>query len=375
MSFNIFNSIILAGVIQGLVFGFIVFLSKKYKSKSVYFLATLIVTYSINNLQYYLVDIGLINYDELFKSYYFPWVEFTPALLYFYLVSFLFPEKGINKKEKWLLLLFSIHFIVTIVYKMLVRIESKSDAIEQLVTDLRTYIAYYAELVNAIFSICVLIVLFFKIKYYQKTHSKFEQDHIKLELNWLKTTLFVLLILTILNITLVITDMQFFDDVSYYPVWILVSVVIYWLGHVGIYKYGVREEREEIRNKNKNTKSPIEKGKTKHIIIERLKSYLVEEKHFLDSELTLEKTAQALELSQGHLSKIINTELNVNFKEFINFLRVEEAKNYLIDSEFSNYTLVAIGLEAGFNSKSAFNASFKKLTGTTPSQYKLQYKN
>jgi len=54
-------------------------------------------------------------------------------------------------------------------------------------------------------------------------------------------------------------------------------------------------------------------------------------------------------------------------------LRVEEAKTYLIDNEFANYTLVAIGLEAGFNSKSAFNSSFKKITGKTPSQFKQRH--
>lgn len=91
--------------------------------------------------------------------------------------------------------------------------------------------------------------------------------------------------------------------------------------------------------------------------------------------MTLEKTAEALELSQGHLSKIINTELDVSFKDYINALRVEEAKSYLSDGDFSNYTLVAIGLEAGFNSKSAFNASFKKITGQTPSQFKKRQIN
>ena len=89
----------------------------------------------------------------------------------------------------------------------------------------------------------------------------------------------------------------------------------------------------------------------------------------------MEKTAEALELSQGHLSKIINTELGVGFKDYINALRVEEAKTYLLDKEFSNYTLVAIGLEAGFNSKSAFNSSFKKITGETPSQFKKTHIN
>lgn len=350
-------------------------LSKKYRHISVYFLVTIIVTYSLNNLQYYLVDIGLINYDEFYRNYYFPWVELTPVLLYFYVVSFLFPEKKINRKAKWLWSLFGLHFLVSLLYKVLIRVESTSKDIDYLTGSLRYYSAYYAELVTGLFSICILIVLFFKIKNYKNLHTEFLQNYIRLELNWLKITLFLFLILTILNVTLVVTDMQLFEDISYYPVWILLTLIIYWLGHIGVYKYGIVQERKSIRKNRKTESSVKQESKTKHIIIERLKQFLEDEKRFLDSSLTLDKTAEALELSQGHLSKIINTELGISFKDYINALRVEEAKSYLKDEDFSKYTLVAIGLEAGFNSKSAFNSSFKKITGETPSQFKQKHIN
>ncbi|WP_178989587.1 helix-turn-helix domain-containing protein [Winogradskyella schleiferi] len=375
MNFNIYNSIILAGVIQGLIFGAVVLFSKKYNHKSVYFLVTMIVIYSLNNLQYYFVDIGVFDYNEFFKNYYFPWAELVPALLYFYVLSFLFPEKKNSNKSRWLLLLFGLHFLISAVYKVLVRINSKLEFLEQLKDGLRYYSAYYAELVTGLLGICVLVVLFFKIKDYQKKHLEFQREYIKLELNWLKITLLLFLLLTILNVSLVITDMTLFEDISYYPVWILLTLIIYWLGHIGIYKYGIVEERKQIRKKKKNKTAPILEIKTKHIIIERLKQFLENEKRFLDSSLTLEKTADALELSQGHLSKIINKELGISFKDYINTLRVEEAKSYLQDEDFSNYTLVAIGLEAGFNSKSAFNTSFKKITGETPSQFKQKHNN
>lgn len=375
MNFNIYNSIILAGVIQGLIFGAIVFMSKRYNHKSVYFLVAMIVTYSLNNLQYYLVDIGWIDYDEFYRNYYFPWVEFTPALLCFYVVSFLYPEEKINRKAKWLFSVFALHFFVSIAYKVFIRVEQKSEYIDTVIENLRYYSAYYAELVTGLFSICILFVLFFKIKNYQKKHISFQQDHIKLELNWLKRTLFLFLVLTLLNMILVVTDLQLFEDVSYYPVWILLTLIIYWLGHVGVYKYGIVKQRRHIRNKRVQKRINQSESKTKHIIIERLKQFLEDEKRFLDASLTLEKTAEALELSQGHLSKIINTELGISFKDYINSLRVEEAKSYLIDNDFSNYTVVAIGLEAGFNSKSAFNSSFKKITGETPSQFKKRHIN
>jgi len=102
---------------------------------------------------------------------------------------------------------------------------------------------------------------------------------------------------------------------------------------------------------------------------------LVNEKLYLDATLTLDKVANRLNISPGYLSKIINEELKVNFKEYVNSLRVEQAKLYLIDDDFANYTLVSIGLESGFNSKSAFHSSFKKITGDTPSSYRKNYLN
>jgi AraC-like DNA-binding protein len=82
-----------------------------------------------------------------------------------------------------------------------------------------------------------------------------------------------------------------------------------------------------------------------------------------------------LDLSRSHLSRIINSELKTTFSDYINLLRVNEAKKYLLQPDFSNYTLVAIGLEAGFNSKTTFNSAFKKFAGMTPSAFKKLHTN
>ena len=44
----------------------------------------------------------------------------------------------------------------------------------------------------------------------------------------------------------------------------------------------------------------------------------------------------------------------------------------LLHPDFSNYSLLSIGLEVGFNSKATFYNSFKKNTGITPNEYKKQ---
>jgi AraC-like DNA-binding protein len=68
---------------------------------------------------------------------------------------------------------------------------------------------------------------------------------------------------------------------------------------------------------------------------------------------------------------LLNDNLGKSFALFINEYRIEEAKHLL--KENNSFTLEAIGFEAGFSSKSTFYATFKKVTGQTPSEFKKQH--
>jgi AraC-like DNA-binding protein len=54
---------------------------------------------------------------------------------------------------------------------------------------------------------------------------------------------------------------------------------------------------------------------------------------------------------------------------------VAEVKKNLTDPQKQNLKILTIALEAGFNSKTAFNTIFKKITGLTPSVYRQKIKN
>jgi AraC-like DNA-binding protein len=87
----------------------------------------------------------------------------------------------------------------------------------------------------------------------------------------------------------------------------------------------------------------------------------------------MESVASDLGMSKSYFSKLVNSYSSYNFSDFINSLRVEQAKKFLSDDEFSQYTIVAIGLECGFNSKSTFYSAFKKFTSETPTSYREQF--
>lgn len=88
---------------------------------------------------------------------------------------------------------------------------------------------------------------------------------------------------------------------------------------------------------------------------------------YKDSTLTLRKLANELNLSQHHLSQIINENTEGNYYELINGYRIKEAKTLLSHTELS---VIDVAYESGFNSKSAFYSEFKKQTGMTPGKFR-----
>ncbi len=103
---------------------------------------------------------------------------------------------------------------------------------------------------------------------------------------------------------------------------------------------------------------------------EKLSKYMKSSKPYLNPELTLSQLAGELGISSHFLSQVINEKLELNFFDFINGYRVEEFKERTSNPNYSNFSLLGIALECGFNSKSAFNRIFKQKTGLTPSQFK-----
>lgn len=105
-------------------------------------------------------------------------------------------------------------------------------------------------------------------------------------------------------------------------------------------------------------------------ILARLKEHLETAKPYLNNSLTLKDLADALSVSEHNLSEVINTSLGQTFFEMVNSCRVQEVQRRLVDPAHSHFTLTAIAFDSGFNSKSTFNAVFRRITGVTPSEYR-----
>lgn len=160
------------------------------------------------------------------------------------------------------------------------------------------------------------------------------------------------------------------------PLWLLIAFLI--LSIPVFYFLKKRKQKNEklsvlLTNNNSKINGNISKKivnpRFENDIWEKLKSIMHERKVFLDKDISLHTLALMLDTNTTYLSKVINDHADCNFTTFINQYRVTEACRLLSDISDSHLTIEAIALSCGFNSKSAFNVSFKKIKNITPSEF------
>jgi AraC-like DNA-binding protein len=105
-----------------------------------------------------------------------------------------------------------------------------------------------------------------------------------------------------------------------------------------------------------------------------LSTLMKTDKLFLDNDLNLPMVAEKLSISIHEASFLINETTKDNFYNFINKYRVEEAKKLLASTKMEELNILGIAFASGFNSKTTFNTTFKKIVGISPSQYSKEQK-
>jgi AraC-like DNA-binding protein len=102
----------------------------------------------------------------------------------------------------------------------------------------------------------------------------------------------------------------------------------------------------------------------------KLAAFMENEKPYLDCELTLQTLASQFGMPEKELSILINHYVGKHFFDFINDFRIEEAKSILENPANKALTILEVLYQVGFNSKSSFYTSFKKVTNQTPTEYR-----
>jgi len=105
-------------------------------------------------------------------------------------------------------------------------------------------------------------------------------------------------------------------------------------------------------------------------LFERISKLIIDEKRYLESDLSLAGVSKLVGKSAQKTSSVINQYAKRNFNDFINYYRIQNAKAVLSDTENEKFTISSIAFDTGFSSISSFNSAFKKFEGITPSSFR-----
>ncbi|RPI04132.1 MAG: AraC family transcriptional regulator [Ignavibacteriae bacterium] len=230
----------------------------------------------------------------------------------------------------------------------------------------------------AIIPVQGLVYTFFTIRIEREYDKKIRDQYSTIDLinlHWLKhITIAMIIIWSIVAILFVLQLLTSGHTGIYVLLQLSISILIYSIG------YKAMQQPEIFLNPSAASSLSASSGKYERSglsdefaeeIKNKLQTVMTAEKPYLENDLTLQKLADRIKISSHNLSEVINSKMNLTYYDFINSHRVEEFKSRLHDPENEKYNLLSIAFDSGFKSKGTFNSIFKKFTGLTPSEYKM----
>jgi AraC-like DNA-binding protein len=175
-----------------------------------------------------------------------------------------------------------------------------------------------------------------------------------------------LTLLTMLWAAAVLMNMQVFTLIEF-----ILTLFLFALGYTGYFNPAFFEQPKLLKKKTAEVEPPLFPHYTDPNELLRLTSAFEQKDLHTRPKLSLEELAGELNLPPRYVSYLINRYHATNFHHFVNSYRVKEVIRKINNPAEQHKTLLALALESGFNSKSAFNQVFKTHTGQSPSEYLL----
>ena len=159
---------------------------------------------------------------------------------------------------------------------------------------------------------------------------------------------------------------RYFTYVNYESVWVAIPVLLYVIGYFSLKQPELFRIPLEAKISEKKARlSTLDSD----LLKKKLDSLMLNEKVFLQHDLTLRDVAKLLKTSTNNISWLLNSVYNTTFYDFINSHRIKEFVKEVENKKHLQNTILAISIDAGFNSKSTFNKAFKVVMKDTPSNY------
>lgn len=373
---DLFSTFILLGFVQGLILAY--FFLTHYKGKR---LPNLFLGILILGMSLIISDVWLGYTNYMFQVL---WVvDFTePLNLLLAPMAYLYIRTGVSQRTDRLdwphfipAVLYFVYMCVLIypqglAFKYNSHLDSYHPEMMYLPWDSygERWMFYPKRHINDLTFISMVIyhiagVVFLRNAFKERGISPFTR--VKSDLSWYRDMhlLFMLLIITFFVVR---TNIQ--HDLGDHIIAAFISLIIYVTSFT-VLRRSLFFQETNVRQSKKYEKSSLT-AEIQSSTLRKLEEVMTSEKPFLDPGFSMPVLARRLGISTHHLSQILNEELKQNFFDFSGAYRIREAQKLLTDEESNYIKIEEIAQMVGYNSKSAFNTAFRKVTGSTPSEYK-----
>lgn len=372
MRHDLASHIMLLGIVQGLFLALVIFVRAKGKSAIMFFGWALLVQCLVF-LDVYLSYTGLMKYVMVLNDSTEPLVLLIAPTLYFFLYALLERKPISLKKHGW-------HFLLSLAYAL----SQTNYYLSPLEVKINAYLgAYYRNLgfldvpegVDysyqiikdqfrwlVLFSCALYLTLSFRLILKSKKGGWMSAKNIKLDKYIFSRN--TVIIFLVLSLTLFLIFLNYDDDGGDHYIGMVQTITIF-ITSFFILSESRFFERSWIADKYETlTANPIK--------LESIEEFLNNTAYYSQQDASLKNLAEKLDTNANTVSKLINSQTGMNFNDYINQKRIVLAQQRLLDTEFKQLTVEAIGESVGFKSKSAFYNAFKKHTGQSPSAFMRQ---
>jgi AraC-like DNA-binding protein len=377
---DLFALFMILGIGQGLFLSFVFLFKKDSRQNSnillglLLFCLTLTITESFLNYTGYILNVMylfsatnslaftygpllfLYIYTQLYGNIKLKWVHLIPFVLYATFYLFYFNLQSNDFK-------YNIY-----IYWYKIDLPQISQVIKKdfwFINSLR-FQHYYSPTVVIHFGSYLLISLSFIIKYIKSNtlnSSSIKSAHVKWLRNLLIAFIFLYIIQVPISLIIKLSTHNYLSNIA-------LSGILYFISFSYITNSSFFNKKDlAVGQGSKYAKSSLS-DLFKEELLDRIIKLMETKALYKDNLFSLSILSKEVGASSNHVSQVINECLGHSFYDFVAVYRITEAKKLLTSDEYKNFTIEQLAYDVGYNSKSAFNASFKKITGKNPSEYR-----
>jgi len=365
--------VILLGALQGFIFSGLLFFSAKDRQGN-RLLGWLLLLAAIASLKLFGTGRGWFDHGAMrFVETFVPMIIVMPVgpLIYFYVRSFLRPDFCLTRRDR-------IHFypvvidlvpqltaLVFVLGAVTRVIPSNSGPWGRFIDDYNVY-----SDVPRWISITFYLWLAAKEISLAKAQRENAADYAINRFTWLRQLIRVFQVFQgIWLLYLVPYTIPRYTDIvltqlGWYPVYVPLAVLIYWLGIKGY----IVSQMASGPAKSRGSQPALP-----HAFVEKsiasLRMAMEKDELYLNPALTVAILAGHTGIVPKNISAVLNQHLQKSFNEFVNEYRVHAIKERLLKGETQHLTIAGVAYEGGFNSLPTFQRAFKAVLGQTPTEF------